>query len=250
MGTGQGFVKSLGWLSHMVPGKAIAVSVLAVIFAVIAVPVYGNFQLHGFFSPSNKYRAWFDETAARRALLNAPGFRRASAASTAAKYPYPDKDFVMTEAFWNKSSDAIEGGKSDWFDTEIIRQRAEVEKYPPAMDFLGWMYEEGRGVNRDYRKAFMWYERAKLAGMENLRGSSTKIFRRLRQSERDAMELQLAEDVEQFKSLAARRKGQPGYSSQDFERIKLHILMQQNDFNFFKSKKNDAGQRKVAAARR
>ncbi len=249
MGTGQGFVKSLGWLSHMVPGKAIAVSVLAVIFAVIAVPVYGNFQLHGFFSPSNKYRAWFDETAARRALLNAPGFRRASAASTAAKYPYPDKDFVMTEAFWKNSSNAIASGKSDLFDTEIVRQRAEVEKYAPAMDFLGWMYQEGLGLNRDYRKAFMWYERAKLAGFENSRGSTTKIFDRLSPSDRAFAELQLVEDIAQFKSAAASRKGQPGYSSKDFKRIKLHILRQQNDFNFFKTKKNNIGQRKVAVRR-
>ncbi len=250
-GGGGVFVKSLGWLSHLVPGKAIAVSVLAVIFAVIAVPVYGNFQLHGFFSPSNKYRAWFDETAARRALLNAPGFRRASAVSTAVKYPYPDKDFVMTEAFWKKSSNAIADGKSDWFDTEIVRQRAEVEKYAPAMDLLGWMYQEGRGLNRDYRKAFMWYERAKLAGMENLRGSSTKIFNRLSESDRAFAESQLADDIKRLRSEALKGvQGQTGYSSRDFERIKLHILRQQNDFNFFKNKKNGVVQRKADAARR
>ena len=98
-----------------------------------------NFQLLGFFNASNKYREWFQETRLRK---TPPGVRLASSASSIAKkYPYPDKDFVMTEAFWKKSSNAIAGGKSDWFDTEIIRQRAEVEKYPPAMDFVGWMYK-------------------------------------------------------------------------------------------------------------
>ena len=51
------------------------------------------------------------------------------------------------------------------------------------------------------------------------------------------------EDIARFKSAAASRKGQPGYSSKDFERIKLHILRQQNDFNFFKNKKKAVGQR-------
>lgn len=246
MGMGRG-----SWERQMIPGKAIAVSVLAVTFAVIAVPVYGQFQLQGFFNPSLKYREWFDQTSARRALFNAPGFRRATVIPVAAKYPYPEKKFVMTEAFWKNSSKAIVGGESDWFDTEIVRQRAEVEKYPPAMDFLGWMYQEGRGLNRDYRKAFMWYERAKLAGFENSRGSTTKIFNRLSQSERAAVEIQLAEDIEQLRSEASKgAQGQAGRSSQDFDRIKLHILRQQNDFNFFKNKKKNNARRKAAAARR
>ena len=243
-------MKSLGWLSHMVPGKAIAVSVLAVTFVVIAAPVYGQSQEQGYFSPSHKYREWFDQTSSRRALLTVPEVRKASESATAAQYPYPDKDFAMTEAFWKKSSNAIVGGKSDWFDTEIVRQRAEVEKYAPAMNLLGWMYQEGRGLNRDYRKAFMWYERAKLAGMENLRGSSTKIFNRLSQSDRAFAESQLADDIKRLRSEALKGvQGQTGYSSRDFERIKLHILRQQNDFNFFKTKKNDIGQRKVAVRR-
>ncbi len=231
----------------MIPRKAIAVSVLAVMFVVAAVPVYGQFQLRGFFNPSLKYRQWFDDTTARRALLKAPDFRRASVIPVAAKYPYPEKKFVMTEEFWKKSSKAIVGGNSDWFDTEIVRQRAEVEKYPPAMDFLAWMYQEGRGLNRDYRKAFMWYERAKLAGFENTRGSSTEIFDRLSPSERTFAELQLAEDIKQLQSEALKgAQGQAGPGSQDYERIKLHILRQQNDFDFFKNKKADIERRKAA----
>ena len=122
-------------MSKKNPGKAIAVSVLAVTFAVIAVPVYGQSQLQGFFNPSYKYREWFDQTSSRRVFLEVSENSQASESSIAAKYPYPDKDFVMTEAFWKKSSNAIAGGKSDWFDTEIIRQRAEVEKYPPGHGF-------------------------------------------------------------------------------------------------------------------
>jgi len=128
-----------------------------------------------------------------------------------------------------------------------VRQRAEVEQYAPAMDFLAWMYEEGRGLSRDYSKAFMWYERAKLAGLEDLRGSSTRIFNRLSRKDKAIAELQLADDIERFKAEAAKRKGAPGYDTQDFDRIKLHILRQQRDFNFFKGKKKPGGTRKVAA---
>ena len=117
-------------MSKKNPGKAIAVSVLAVTFAVIAVPVYGQSQLQGFFNPSYKYREWFDQTSSRRVFLEVSENSQASESSIAAKYPYPDKDFVMTEAFWKKSSNAIAGGKSDWFHTEIIRQRAEVKNTP------------------------------------------------------------------------------------------------------------------------
>ena len=96
----------------------------------------------------------------------------------------------------------------------------------------------------------MWYERAKLAGFKNSRGSTTKIFNRLSNRDRAFAVLQLTEDIEQFKSVAASKKGQPGYTSQDFERIKLHILRQQNDFNFFKNKRHGGKSRKKAAARR
>ncbi len=229
--------------------KTIAVSVLAVTFGVVAVPVYGQFQLQGFFNPSEKYRQWFDQNTSRRGFLRVSEISQAPTVSIATKYPYPDKAFVMTEEFWNQSSSAIVGGKSDWFDTEIIRQRAEVEEYPPAMDFLAWMYQEGRGVNRDYRKAFMWYERAKLAGFENSRGSSEKIFDRLSISERATAERQLGEDIEQYEAKIARKEGLSGYSSTDFNRIKLHILRQQNDFNFFKNKRNADGKRKPSARR-
>ena len=87
----------------------------------------------------------------------------------------------------------------------------------------------------------MRYERAKLADFENSRGSTTKIFNRLSNSERAAVEIQLAEDIERLRSEASKgTEGQAGYYSQNFDRIKLHILRQQNDFNFFKNKKKRA----------
>ena len=55
------------------------------------------------------------------------------------------------------------------------------------------------------------------------------------------MEIQLAEDIERLRSEASKgAQGQAGYYSQNFDRIKLHILRQQNDFNFFKNRKKRA----------
>ena len=136
------------------------------------------------------------------------------------KAPDPDKKLVMTGKLWRESSQSIEFGRPDWFDVEVVRQRAEMEGFPPAMDFLAWMYEKGRGLERDYKRAFMWYERAKLAGKENLRGSSAKIFTRLSEREQFFAQVQLAEDIQ-------RLKPDTQVTLEGFERIKLHVLKQQ-----------------------
>ena len=155
--------------------RKIKISVLAAFLGVLSFPVNGYFQAHSFFNPSNKYREWFhntvwlQDTRAEEAARGGPG--AAARNHIAVKYPYPDKKLVMTAKLWRESSQSIEYGKPDWFDVEVVRQRAEMEEHPPAMDFLAWMYEEGRGLEQDFKKAFMWYERAKLAGKEDLRGS-------------------------------------------------------------------------------
>lgn len=211
----------------MVRRTTIIISVLAFGLVGIALPVQGFFQAHSFFNPSNKYREWFHETVWLQDLDSEEAYRllrrRPIRTSVAVKYPYPDKDFVMTEAQWLKSINAVEFGNSDWFDAEIVRQRAEVEKFPPAMDFLAWMYEEGRGLNQDLRKAFMWYERAKLSGQANMRGSSAKIFLRLRSNQKFLAKLQLADDIKRMKD-----DGQVPVVDA-FEAVRLHVLEEQRE---------------------
>ena len=136
----------------------------------------------------------------------------------------------MTGKLWRESSQSIEFGKPDWFDAEVVRQRAEVEEYPPAMDFLAWMYEEGRGLNKNLKKAFMWYERAKLAGQVNLRGSSAKIFTRLSERERFFAQLQLSEDITRIKPGAK-------VTFEGFERVNLHVLKQQRVLGNYRKKR-------------
>jgi len=222
----------------MVSRKAIAITVLAGCFATVAVPVHGFFQAHGIFNPSNKYAEWFKETtwdgdkrpgASTGIRTNTRGGRFILAgASTSEKYPYPDpgKKLVMTEKMWLKSAKAVEMGTSDWFDSEVVRHRADVEKHPPAMDLLAWMYEGGRGLKRDYRKAFMWYERAKMNGQEELRGSSAKIFQRMPQQDQFIAQLQRTEDIEALKA-----EGKP--IPKGIEQVNLRILKSQRGSDFY-----------------
>ena len=218
----------------MVGKKTISVSLLTVFLVGVSWPVQGYFLAYGFFNASNKYREWFhntvwlQDTRAQETARGVPG--AAARNSIAVKYPYPDKKLVMTGKLWRESSQSIEFGKPDWFDAEVVRQRAEVEEYPPAMDFLAWMYEEGRGLNKKLKKAFMWYARAKLAGQVNLRGSSAKIFTRLSERERFFAQMQLSEDI-------ARIKPGAKVTFEGFESVKLHVLKQQRVLGNYRKKR-------------
>ena len=188
----------------------------------VTLPALGQAELQGFYDPSSKYRQWFNETKRYQGpsaedIVKAPRKRRANTRSTArtgAAYPaYPDQKFKMTEDLWKKASAAILKGGSEWQDTEVIRYAAETGTHGPAMDFLAWMYQEGRGLDKDFRKAYMWYERAKTAGVKNLRGSSAKIYDRLSEREKYFADLQQAEDTNTTKAAAG-----------NYDRIKLHVL--------------------------
>ena len=98
------------------------------------------------------------------------------------------------------------------------------------MDILGWMYENGQGLKRDHRKAFMWYQRAAIAGINDLRGSSAGIFKRLSERDKYFAQLQLTEDMKRIKE-----GGKFGYEGS--ERVKLHVLGQQRDPKFFSRKR-------------
>lgn len=206
--------------------RSIAIALAAAVAGGAAWPVQGYFQAHSFFHASEKYREWVQNTEwleNTRAAEARMGIRRPDiVTATAVKYPYKEQKFVMTEAKWHDSSTAVESGRADWYDVEIVRQRAEMDEHPPAMDFLAWMYENGHGVDRDFRKAFMWYERAKLAGEPKLRGAPAKIFTRLSEQEKFMAQVQLAEDIE-------RAKKSPKGRYQSFDTVNLRVLEQQRE---------------------
>ncbi len=197
--------------------RRIIISVLTVFLGAIALPVHGYFQAHIFFNASNKYSEWFQET---RLQKTQRGIRLvSSASSTAVTYPYPDKAFVMTEKRWLKSANEAIHGKPDWYDVEVVRQRAEVEEYAPAMDLLGWMYQEGRGLRKDLRKAYNMYERAKLAGKPEIRGNTAKIFDRLNPPEKLIAKIELLDDIKRMKPDAASAK-------KGLDQVRFYVMKQ------------------------
>ena len=206
--------------------RKIKISVLVALLGVVALPVQGYFQAYGFFNPSNKYREWFHNTVwlqDTRIQEAARGGRRAAVRnSIAVKYPYPDKAFVMTERRWLKAAGEAIHGRPDWYDVEVVRQRAEVEEYAPAMDLLGWMYQEGRGLQQDLRKAYNMYELAKLAGEREVRGNPAEIFDRLTPPEQLVAKIQLLDDIRRIKPDAA-----PAQEAS--KQVRLHVLKQQRD---------------------
>ena len=195
--------------------RGIKIIVLAAFFSLFALPVFGYFQ-------------WLQGTPAMESAGNQyeNQFEPPTPDSTAVKYPYPDKEFVMTRDLWRKAVKSVQFGNPDWYDVEIVRQRAEMEGYVPAMDLLAWMYEKGRGLKKDLRRAFTWYERAKLAGQSKLSGAPVKIFNRLRPAEKLQARLQLAEDIERLKPEA--KVNLEAFELEGYKRIKLHILEPQH----------------------
>lgn len=164
--------------------SVIALAVLLVTVSAVSLPVQGLAPLSGLFNVSEKYRLWFQSTArlhetrleeARSGnTAPVPGLYRL----TSVKYPYPDKQFVMTEKIWNDALNNIQFGNPDWFDAEVVRQRAVLEGFPDAMNVLAWMYENGRATEQNFREAFLWYVRAERAGETKPRGNKFTIFTR------------------------------------------------------------------------
>ena len=217
----------------MVGKKAIYISVLTVGLIGFAGSGHAFLQSYGFFDASAKYREWFNETTWK---VDTVAYKKEAAAniklasnSLSEKYPYPTRELVVTKKMWKKSFDAVESGDSDWFDVEVVRQRAEMEGHPPAMDFLAWMYENGQGMDRDHKKAFMWYERAKLSGQEKLRGSAAKIFQRLNDRDRYFATLQLKEDIERLNPA-------PEVVSETLRQVNLHVFDERRDPRKLKEK--------------
>lgn len=199
-------------------------AIAAVLAVGAAWPVHGYFQAHSFFHAAEKYREFFQNTVwlentrieERRLGITKPGIDP----PMGEKYPWKEQKFVMTEEKWQASSAAVEQGSADWYDIEIVRQRAEVDEDPPAMDFLAWMYENGQGVDRDYRKAYMWYERAKLGGKKKTRSTPFKIFQRLSPQDKYMSQVQLSEDI-------ARASQDPRRGRQTLDTVKLRVLEQE-----------------------
>jgi TPR repeat protein len=228
--------------------RILKITLLTAVLGAAALPVHGYFQSHSFFNPEIKYREWFHVTrwpgeagAPRRTYTGLAA--KSDAVSSVQPYTFSDEKFVMTEALWKKSKKNVEGGVSDWFDAEVVRQRADIDEHPPAMDFLAWMYEHGQGIKQDQRKAYMWYERAKLAGEKELRGVSEQIFERLPPPDQTLAQVQLADDVK-------RLNPESETTPQDFKQINLRVFRQRRGEDFYREQQERLERQKPKAIHR
>jgi len=182
-------------------GRRTAVVFVVLIGIGLAVPVHGFAPISGyFFTESAKYKAWFQEygpyTVPSVSMVGSVATIRYNPVPAATAYPYPDKEFEMTEEIWQTAVNRIELGMGNWFDAEVVRQRAELEELPKAMNLLGWMYENGSALSQDYRKAFLWYLRAELSGVTRLRGDHYRLYnRKLTQLEQRLAQIDIKDEV-------------------------------------------------------
>ncbi|MFQ5763859.1 MAG: hypothetical protein ACE5GT_02930 [Rhodospirillales bacterium] len=223
--------------------RAIKVTAVALVLGAAALPADGFFQVHGFFDPSAKYRDWFDADVWRRAAPpgvvrvaaqgaaqgGAQGAAQGGATTVAERYPYPEKEFVLTDERWREAVAAVQYGKPDWYDAEVVRQRAEMEEYPPAMGLLAWMFENGRGVREDLRMAYTWYQRAKLTGEAQANGRTQEIFDSLPPPAKFYARVQLAEDIKRLRK-------ETEVALQEFKRVKVHVLKQTRELESLRRK--------------
>ena len=68
-------------------------------------------------------------------------------------------------------------------DIELIKEHAKAGEVT-ALELLGWIYYDGRGVLKDYGLAYEYYGRAVLAGREDLRPILEKIWSLLNETQK------------------------------------------------------------------
>ena len=59
---------------------------------------------------------------------------------------------------WKKACEAFDAG--DWEAAFRLLKPLAEQHHKKAQATLGWMYESGKGVRRDYIMAFVWYDLA------------------------------------------------------------------------------------------
>ena len=71
-------------------------------------------------------------------------------------------------------------------DVEVIRRRASERRDPQAMEILGFIYAQGRAVERNYAEAYRWYGRAYLAGERRVRPNMDVVWSLLQRHDLEA----------------------------------------------------------------
>jgi len=140
---------------------------------------------------------WHDSTAIMRLYLCDHARRPPS--WCAAPHPLPGKVELPAvqgpplheeDARWLAFLEKLDPANLSQEDVALIRQRAAERRDPQAMEILGYLYAEGRGVERDYAESYRWYGRAYLAGETRVRANMDVVWELLQRHDlAGAMEL-------------------------------------------------------------
>ncbi len=84
---------------------------------------------------------------------------------------------------WKDTLVRISQNKVKQDDIELVTQHAKAGEVS-ALELLGWIYFDGRGVIKDYGLAYKYYGRAVLAGREDLRPILEKIWGMLNETQK------------------------------------------------------------------
>ena len=111
-----------------------------------------------------------------------PEFTEPAAILTAKRIKDEDAKIAAAQA-WKDTLARLSQNRVRPDDIELIRTHAKDGEVT-ALELLGWIYYDGRGVTKDYGQAYKYYGRAVLAGREDLRPILEKIWQLLNETQK------------------------------------------------------------------
>ncbi|MEI6558137.1 MAG: hypothetical protein WCO00_06990 [Rhodospirillaceae bacterium] len=111
-----------------------------------------------------------------------PEYTEPAGVLTAQRIKEEDARAAAAQA-WKDTLSRVALNKIKPDDIELIKQHAKAGEVP-ALELMGWIYYEGRGVLKDYGLAYENYGRAVLAGREDLRPTLDKVWKLLNETQK------------------------------------------------------------------
>ena len=122
---------------------------------------------------------WYD---AFKMYTTLPEYMEATTILTNQRIKEEDARAAAAQA-WKDALGRVALNRIKQDDIELITQHAKTGDVT-ALELLGWIYYDGRGVTKDYGLAYQYYGRAVLAGREDLRPILEKIWTLLNETQR------------------------------------------------------------------
>ncbi|MEI8394472.1 MAG: S4 domain-containing protein [Rhodospirillaceae bacterium] len=126
-----------------------------------------------------------DWHAAMRALTETPEYLSPTAILAARRIKEEDDRAAAIKA-WKETVNRVAADTIQPADIELMKQHMR-DGDATAMELLGWIHSIGRGVKKDYTRAYEYYGWAVLAGREDLRPTLELLWARLNQTQKEEL---------------------------------------------------------------